>query len=141
MHFPVVDVRDVAASHIAAIEHSEAADGQRYICCTQQHVWIGDIAAVLRKEFAKFGYKVTSRTIGYCLFRIVACCDRQAKTVVPFWGREQNFTNKKICTELGVKFYSAEEAILQMAYCLIRSGLIPNLLKEDEREPLNKKSS
>ena len=129
MHFGVVDVRDVALAHINSIE-KEGTDGQRYICCAKDHLWIEDISKILRKEFAKYGYRITSRNISYCLFRVVAMCDRQAKTIVPFWNRAGIFHAEKAEKELGISFISAEEAVLKMAYSLIECGLVPNRIND-----------
>ena len=57
--FSMVDVRDVASAHIAAMSVPEAA-GKRF-CCTESHAWIRDIALILDKHFADRGYNTKHR--------------------------------------------------------------------------------
>ena len=51
-----VDVRDVAAAHLAAMTIPEAA-GERF-CCAIEHAWMCDFADILNKHFASRGYKI-----------------------------------------------------------------------------------
>jgi dihydroflavonol-4-reductase len=52
--FPMVDVRDVATAHLAAMTTPEAA-GQRY-CCSTDFAWMKDIAAILAPRYRDRGY-------------------------------------------------------------------------------------
>ena len=125
VNFGLVDVRDVAAAHVAALE-STKSDGQRYMCVSEDHLWLEDIAGILREEFGKYGYKVTSRKVRYCSVRFVAFFSSAAKALLPFIGKYAHFSNEKIKADLGINFISGKEAILKMAYSLIENGIVPN---------------
>ena len=55
----LVDVRDVAAMHLAAMTTPEAA-GQRFLCATEHH-WMVDVARVLDRHYRSRGYRVPTR--------------------------------------------------------------------------------
>ena len=48
--YAVVDVRDVADAHLAAMKEPSAA-GERF-CCATEHVWMEEIAHVINRHFA-----------------------------------------------------------------------------------------
>jgi len=88
MHCGMVDVRDVAAAHVAALD-CPTSDGQRYMCCADDHLWMTDISDLLVKEFGKYGYRISTRRLGYCCFKIIGLCERQVATIMPFWERRR----------------------------------------------------
>ena len=59
--FPTVDVRDVAAAHIRAMELNGAA-GQRYVV-SGEPLWMRDLADIIRAEFEPQGYSIASRVL------------------------------------------------------------------------------
>jgi dihydroflavonol-4-reductase len=126
--FPIVDVRDVAQAHLAALEKGEIADGKRYPCTTGE-MWFCDIADTLRKEFAKFGYKITKKKLYYCTAKFVSFFNKEVKGIMPFWNQPYTVKNDKAIVELGVRFNTKEDAVLQMAYSLIQHGVVPDKRK------------
>lgn len=125
LHMAIVDVRDVARAHIKAME-TDAADGQRYLCCSAHHMWMDDISDLLKHEFGKYGYKVTTRHLWRFMFKIATLWDAQASTVLPMWDKFAIFRNDKIVKELGIDFIDSKEAVLKMAYSLIENGVVPD---------------
>eukprot|EP00826_Nyctotherus_ovalis_P020136 TRINITY_DN1629_c0_g2_i1.p1 TRINITY_DN1629_c0_g2~~TRINITY_DN1629_c0_g2_i1.p1 ORF type:complete len:354 (-),score=72.22 TRINITY_DN1629_c0_g2_i1:41-1102(-) len=125
----LVDVRDVAAAHIAALE-SPLSGGQRYICVAGEGMWFEELVEVLREEFEKFGYVITKKKVKYCYAKSLAFVDSKVSEMLPYWGREFTFVNKKIKEQLGMKFIPAKESIIKMAYSLIEHGVIPNLINK-----------
>lgn len=125
LHMAIVDVRDVARAHIKAME-TDAADGQRYLCCANEHLWMEDMAEILKNEFGKYGYNVRTRKLWHFMFKIASLWDSQATTVLPMWDKFAIFRNDKIVKELGMEFIEPKEAILKMAYSLIESGVVPD---------------
>ena len=132
LHMPIVDVRDVAMAHLRAME-TDASDAQRYICCSAQHLWIEDVSKILVTEFSKYGYKVTTRKLWYIAFKVASICDDQATNILPMWNKEGTFHNDKIIKELGIEFKTPEEAIIQMAYSLIKSGIVPDKIHKEKK--------
>jgi nucleoside-diphosphate-sugar epimerase len=54
LHFPFIDVRDCAKSHVIAMTKAEAA-GHRHICATQPSYWMTDMADDIAAEFKPSG--------------------------------------------------------------------------------------
>ena len=59
--FDVIDVRDVAAAHIAAMEN-KYANGNRYIF-SNRIVRLKEYSQIIRDEFEPQGYKIASREL------------------------------------------------------------------------------
>jgi len=129
INYGIVDVRDVSLAHLRAIEYGEKSDGQRYICCSDANMWFEEIAEVLRKEFGKYGYKVPKWKMKHYQLKLISPFYSKGKTLLPFWGKYQRYSNKKIRRDLGITFRSGEEAIISMAYSMIENKVVPNLIK------------
>jgi len=59
--FTIVDVRDVAAAHLAAMTSPQAA-GNRYLCTTEFR-WVAEIAQALNQTVGQRGYRVSTRRL------------------------------------------------------------------------------
>ena len=118
----IVDVRDVAAAHLAAMTNPMAT-GNRYICASEL-IWLTDIARLLNENFTKRGYKVSTLQFPDWLVKFYAFFDKSVKGEVPNLGRELSVSNQKIKDELGIQFRSAKEAIIAMAESLIHLGVL-----------------
>lgn len=89
MAMGMVDVRDVAMLHVAAMTASAAA-GQRFIACTAEPVEMAALAKVLRDA----GYsKAPSLKAPTFLLRIMSLIDREAKGMMPFIGKKAALDN------------------------------------------------
>ncbi|GAB4429720.1 MAG: aldehyde reductase [Anaerolineales bacterium] len=122
MHFNGVDVRDVAAAHLAAMTKPEAA-GQRFICVSESF-WMKDVALVLKKHFAARGFKVKTTVFPDWAVRIVALFNKEARATLDSLGREIQVDNSKIQKVLGVKFRDLEEMTVAMAESMIELGIL-----------------
>ena len=118
----LVDVRDVASAHLAAMINPRA-NGNRYICASE-FIWLNDVAKLLNKNFAKRGYKVSTLQFPDWFVKFYALLDKSVKGEVPNLGKENRVSNQKIKDQLGIQFRSAEEAVLSMAESLIQLGVI-----------------
>ena len=118
----IVDVRDVAAAHMAAMTHPKAT-GNRYICASE-FIWLTDVAKLLHRNFAGQGYKVSTLQFPNWFVKFYALFDKSVKGEVPNLGRELRVSNQKTRDELGIQFHSAEEALIAMAESLIRLGVV-----------------
>ena len=118
----IVDVRDVAAAHLAAMTNPKAT-GNRYICASEL-IWLTDLAKLLNKNFTERGYKVSTLQFPDWVVKIYALFDKSVKGEVPNLGKELRISNKKIKDALGIQFRSADEAIIAMAESLIQLGVI-----------------
>ena len=109
--FAMVDVRDVAAAHVAAMLSPEAS-GQRFICCIESHA-IREVAMILKEEFGPLP-----------VLRVVALWDRQARLLMADVGRPALLDNSKIRRVFGIEFRDLREMTVSMADSMIRYGVV-----------------
>jgi dihydroflavonol-4-reductase len=125
--FAVVDARDVAVAHRLAMEVPEAA-GNRYICAGE-HLWMGDIAAVLAAEFGPLGYRIPTRPLPYWLMWAIARFDRTIRLALGYVGVPALVSADKAKQDLGWTARPARESIVDTAESLIRYGVVPSLAR------------
>lgn len=117
-----VDVRDVAAAHVAALRVPEAA-GQRFVCATD-HTWLQEIARILDRRFRDRGYRVPTRSIPDFVVRLFALFDKTTRMVIHELGQHQYVSNQKIKNVLGWKPRSLEEMVVSMGESMIAHGVV-----------------
>jgi nucleoside-diphosphate-sugar epimerase len=128
LHFGVVDVRDVADLHIAAMTHP-AAKGERFLAVAGDFMSILEIAQVLKSRMGASARKVPTRNLPDWLVRISALADPAVKQIVPELGKRKNATNEKARRVLGWNPRYNEEAIVATAESMVRLGLLKDSRK------------
>ena len=143
LYFMVVDVRDTAAAHIAALEKPEAA-GNRYICINER-LSMRDIAQIFADEFTPQGYKIPTKGIPKAVMWAAKFIVSEVKMIYPMLGKQLNFSNKKMRGELGIEPRPVKETLIDMAYNAIEMGVVekkPEYLGHPStRPPPEKKES
>ncbi|MEM1416396.1 MAG: NAD-dependent epimerase/dehydratase family protein [Myxococcota bacterium] len=90
LSFSCVDVRDVAALHVLAMD---AEDGARLVA-TNGQLWLEDIAATLRQRLDPAQTaKVPTRRAPNFVVRLLALFDGGVRTIVPMLGRSRTLDN------------------------------------------------
>ena len=120
--FSLVDVRDVAECQVKAMEIPEAA-GERFLA-TEGFLWFADAAEVLRKQFPAYDAKIPKRKIPDFVLKLMAVFQPIYKQTVTELGRTRKASNAKASRVLGVKFRTAEEALIASAESLIQLKVI-----------------
>jgi dihydroflavonol-4-reductase len=118
--FSVIDVRDVAAMHLAALEARESA-GERYLA-TGRYLRFSEVADILRAAYPE--RRITSRPVPDWIMRVVARFGGPARQVINDIGNEKHFDGGKGERLLGRPYISAEDAVLSAAESVIRYGLL-----------------
>lgn len=118
----MVDVRDVAEAHVAALRVPEAA-GQRFVCAAE-HAWMQDVAKILDARFRERGYKVPTRSIPNFVVRIFALFDKTTRMVLHQLDQNEYVSNQKIQDVLGWKPRSLEEMVVSMGESMIAHGVV-----------------
>jgi len=118
--FSSVDVRDVAAMHVRALERAESA-GKR-VAGVDRFLWFSDIATVLRDAYPD--RRIASRTAPDALVRLIALFDGAIRTALPNLGRRQDVDNARARTLLGIRFRDTRESIHESAEYLLGHGLV-----------------
>ena len=118
----MVDVRDVAEAHIAAMTKSEAS-GQRFLCCIEAHS-LQEIAQILTVHLEGRGFKIPSRSLPKMLFRLFALWDKPARLALSEVGRSVELDNRKIREILEFTPRDLREMSVSMADSMIEYGVV-----------------
>lgn len=118
--FSVVDVRDVAAMHVAAMER-EASIGRRMIAAAE-FMWFSGVVEVLDAAFPE--RKLRRPLAPDALLRVLALFDRSLQGIVPMLGREDRFDASPARDVLGVTFRDAPTAVRAAGERLVALGKV-----------------
>lgn len=118
--FSIIDVRDVAALHLAALDNPETG-GQRYLA-TAEYVPFPEVGNILRAAHPEWG--VTTKTVPDWIIRLIASFGGPARQIINDIGNEKVFDGSKGEKLLGRKFIPAKDSILATADSVIRLGLV-----------------
>ncbi len=119
--FAIIDVRDVADLHVAALQQPEAI-GQRYLACSD-YTPFPEVANILRAAYPN--RKITMKTVPDWLIRILARFGGPTRQIINDIGNEKHYNPAKSEALLGRKFISPKESILATAESVIKLGLVP----------------
>lgn len=119
---PVVDVRDVAAAHVAAMEKPEAA-GQRFIVA-DAFLWFSDIGRILGEAYPAYRRRMPKGDLPNVVSRLMVPFRPDVRAVKGDLGRLWEVTNDKAKRVLGITIRPAREAVVAMADALIRFGRV-----------------
>ena len=117
----VVDVRDVADLHLAAMT-SHQANGERFLA-TAGRMTLQDIARTLKERLGPSADKVSTRTVPSWIMRIAARFNETARTIVEGDGTTLA-SSEKARRMLGWQPRSAEDAVAATGVSLVRMGLV-----------------
>jgi nucleoside-diphosphate-sugar epimerase len=120
--FTVVDVRDVAEAHLKAAELPEAA-GERFIAAAET-VWIKDIAQFLAKAVPSRAGAIPRREIPATVVRAISWFVPPVRSLVRNHALARRISSDKARARLGIRFRSAEEAVVAMGLSLIEQGIV-----------------
>ncbi len=116
--FPVVDVRDVAALHLKALETPEAS-GRRLIAAAET-LSMKEIARYLREAYPARAGKIPTRELPGFLIRFLALFDRTLASIIPDLGAVPHGDTEYVTALTGMTFRPAQEAVLEAAKSLER---------------------
>lgn len=120
--YPIVDVRDVAAAHVAALETPET--GGRRLIASADSVSLRGVADILRETFPDYAKKIPTAVLPDGIVRMMALFDRSIASVVPDLGCEPRAETAYVTAITGVRFRPAREAIIDAASALVRLSAI-----------------
>ena len=118
MHLGFVDVRDVAAAHLLAMQ-KDAANGERFII-SEREFWFKDFCAVLREA----GYKkAPTLQMPDFMVRLFGLFDPATKQIATMLGQERFTPADKAKKLLGWNARDARESIRDTAAQIVEKGL------------------
>lgn len=114
--FSWVDVRDVSAAHIAAMEKPEAG-GRRFIA-SGPFLWLLQVSQILRERAPELAAKAPTRTVPKPIVRILGLFDPGVRALIGDIGRESHFDTTRAEEILGITARPVEETIVDCARSL-----------------------
>jgi len=125
--FAMADVKDVAEAHVNAL-FAQNSNGKRYLIASQTSTF-EKIASVIRAEFQPYGYNIPSKTISTQYFKYIAWFDSGARKTMPYLDKDMKFNNSLSIKDLGLKYRSPEQALIEMCYSMIDLNMITNKIR------------
>lgn len=120
--FAVVDVRDVAAAHVAAMTAPDM-NGERFIVAGP-FLWMTEIAEILKRRLGTKARRVPTRGLPDWLVRLSSLFNPAVRSVLTELGRTRNCDTSHVRTKLGWTPHDAETSIVDCAESLIVAGVI-----------------
>lgn len=119
--YGIVDVRDVAALHLMALD-SPAAAGERFLATTDEPWTLARMATYLKAHGGPAAARATTRVLPDWLVRLAALVNPAARGVAPNLGKTFRSDNTKATRLLGWKPRPKEETLLDTLAYLQEAG-------------------
>lgn len=116
----IVDVRDVAAAHVRALER-DGTEGQRFILASGS-LWLTDWGKVLKTLYPR--RRMPTRAAPLPLLRLLALFDGEIRTALPSVGHMDELRSDKARRYLGIDFIPPDRALIAAAEALVSRGLV-----------------
>jgi dihydroflavonol-4-reductase len=120
LKFALVDVRDVAKMHVAAIK-IDSTKGERVLASSETMSFI-EIAKLMKAHYPTS--KVKTGKAPTLLLRLLSLFDGSIKPILPQIGKPMNVNNTKAQRLLGIKFTPADVSLKESADYLIKNGFV-----------------
>ncbi len=116
--FAIVDVADVSAMHVAALDQPDSI-GKRFIAASDSQSF-PEIARHLKAQYPD--RKIATRIAPRFVLQILGLFDPSIKTALPGLGSRPEFDTTRAQTILGVSFTPALDAVDQAAKFILAKG-------------------
>ena len=123
LHFPVVDVRDIAAAHVIAATMPGAA-GQRLLLGSSPALTMAEIAHLLRTHLGQAAAHVPTESIPDETVRAGAATNPALSSVVQELGYARRFSTAKARDLLGWKPRPSHKAVVAAGQSMVDRGLV-----------------
>lgn len=121
----VVDVRDVAAAHILALQSTMDVAGDRFCCVSSVHT-LAEFAQILDAQMKVYGFKVPVHEVPHAMATAVFWTHRDIAVLrrAGMLSRKLAIDNSKIKKKLGIKFRAIEKTCMDHALSLVKSQVV-----------------
>ncbi|PWG00282.1 NAD-dependent epimerase/dehydratase family protein [Levilactobacillus bambusae] len=119
--FEIVDVRDLADLHIAAMQ-SDQAKGQRYVAAND-YLTATEISRILKTDLGSACPHVSLRTIPGGVLKLGARFIAPLRALTPMIGRQFRYTHKKAVDQLDWHPRSGRQTVDDTAKSLLKLGV------------------
>lgn len=118
--YAIVDVRDVAEMHVAALENRETI-GKRYLA-TAEYMPFPKVAGILREAYPD--RVITRRAVPDWLIKLIARFGGPARQIINDIGNEKIFDGSRGAALLGHPYIGARQSVLDTAASALKLGLV-----------------
>lgn len=124
MGIGVIDVRDVAAAHVAALEAPAETIKDGRFPMQEKFLWLKDMAASLRESAPELSGKAPKRSMPDFLVKLLAPFVAEMATLKNELGKTRDVDGSHTAATLGLDYISAEQSLEDAARSLAAHGLI-----------------
>jgi nucleoside-diphosphate-sugar epimerase len=117
-----VDVRDVAAAHVAAMTAPDAG-GHRFIL-SGESLSLMEISEILRAEFPRFARRLPRVEMPHLLARLLAFFDASIRDSRPFMGIRKRSDSSNGVRLLGRRPIAARDSVIATAVSAMEQRLV-----------------
>lgn len=122
--FTFVDVRDVAALHILALEADAATIRNERFAAAADFFWMAELAEVLRAHLGSDGRKIPKMKMPDFLLRILAVFSSDIRQIAGEVGKKKVVSGQHAKDVLGWTTRPGEQTVLDTARSLIAQGIV-----------------
>ncbi len=116
----IVDVRDIAAMHVAALSKPES-EGKRFIG-SSGFMWFRDMNVCLKSVYPE--RKISTLQAPNLFIRLFGLFDPAVRSITPMLGKELKTDNARAREVLGIDFIPARKSLKASAEYLIANDLV-----------------
>ena len=120
LRFAIVDVRDVAQMHVAAIKN-KATEGERILAASETYSFV-QIAQHLKSIYPSSKAKTVQAPA--FIIKALSLFDGEIAAILPLLGKPMLISNAKAGKLLGMKFIPVQVALRESADYLVKNGYV-----------------
>lgn len=124
MGIGVIDVRDVAAAHIAALDAPAETVRNGRFPMQEKFLWLKEMSQSLRNRVPDLAKKAPTRTMPDFLVKLLAPFMDEMKTLRSELGKTRDVDGSHTANTLGLDYITAEQSLEDTARSLAKHGLI-----------------
>lgn len=118
--FSIIDVRDVAGMHVAALQQPQSA-GERYLAAAEYMPFV-TVASILREHYPD--RKVTMKQVPDWLIKLIARFGGPARQIINDIGNVKIFDGSKGERLLGRPYIPARQSVIDTAEAALKLGIV-----------------
>jgi len=122
--FGIVDVRDVAKAHVAALNAEPATVSGRRFILHNKSFWLKDLAAVYKEKFGPLGFWVSSIPAPYFALYLASFVDKSVALILPAIGEFTEFDNTPSKEVLKLEYTDVTKTLTDAGHSAVYHKLV-----------------
>ncbi len=120
----VIDVRDVAAAHVAALMAPDETVRDGRFPMQQKYMWLREMSAALRESVPEYAGKAPKRNMPDFLVKLLAPFVAEMNTLKSELGKTRDVDGTHTAETFGITYITAEQSIEDTARSLVAHGVL-----------------